>query len=77
MTSCPHPAGSKERVETYRLRAELCIDIFSPNDASDQKVPADFSDWWRRQQGFRTQPPIRCYEVVATPGHFDLRVRDA
>lgn len=35
MDSCPHPAGSVERIEAYRLRVELGLEVFNPDDARD------------------------------------------
>lgn len=32
-TSCPHPVGSPERVETYRRRVELGQHLYHPSDS--------------------------------------------
>lgn len=32
---CPHPRGSPERIECYRQRLELGIDLYQPGDSDD------------------------------------------
>lgn len=38
MHSCKHPAGSVERIETYRQRVELGLPIFNVDDAKEVVV---------------------------------------